>query len=285
MPTARNTDDPDDPVDIAALVAIVLPVFGFIGLGYITVATGLLGDDVAEALGSFVFSLAMPILLFRGIGTLALPEINPFPYYGAYFCGAFINIAIGAVLIRRIFGRDARVAVTAGMSAAYSNIVMLGIPVVSEVFGEEALGELLASVDVMDHASLKSLRNAFTRIIDVYLKRHPGSRFRFVSEGEEFFFIKSVHLIMPSAHTASTLTEFAKTLEHISTRSLYFHIFDARLRLGRPTNDFALWFTEQLGLTALGESISRLDPYAHTLETLRTILVSLIRKELEGRGR
>ena len=155
---------------------------------------------------------------------------------------------------------------------------------VSEVFGEEALGELLASVDVMDHASLKSLRNALTRIIDVYLKRHPGSRFRFIAEGEEFFFIKSVHLILRTTHTASTLAEFSKTLEYISIRSLYFHIFDARLRLGRPTNDFALWLTEQLGLKALGERISRLDPYAHTLETLRTILVSLIRKELDGRG-
>jgi hypothetical protein len=152
---------------------------------------------------------------------------------------------------------------------------------VAEVLGEERLGEELASIDTIQYASLQGIREAIAGAIDAYLKQHPAARFRFVSEGGEFFFMKSVHVIMPLSLTASTLAEFAQHLEQVSVRSLYFHIFDARLRLGKPTNDFAMWVTEQLGLEALGESLSQLDPYAHTLETLRSIILSLVQEELD----
>ena len=151
---------------------------------------------------------------------------------------------------------------------------------VTEILGEDLLGELLASIDIMEHASLQSLREALAGTIERYLEANAAAKLRFVSEGQEFFFIKSVHVIMPTPYLASTLADFARLLEHISIRALYFHIFDARLRLGHSTNDFTVWFTEQLGMKALGENVSHLDPYAHTLETLRGILLSLIREEL-----
>ncbi len=152
---------------------------------------------------------------------------------------------------------------------------------VMEVLGEQRLGELLASIDIMEHGSLDSLRKALIGTIEGYLNDNPQAQLRFVSEGQEFFFMKSVHIIMPTPYTASTLSEFAHALEHVSIHSLYFHVFDARLRVGHSTNDFALWASEQLGLKALGESLSQLDPYAHTLETLRAMILSLVREELD----
>jgi len=154
---------------------------------------------------------------------------------------------------------------------------------VTEVLGEEPLGELLASIDIVEHPSLQSLREALAGVIDRYLTQHPSARFKFVTEGGEFFFVKSTHVIMPTPYTASNLLEFAQALECVSIRSLYFHLFDARLRVGRPTNDFALWLGEQLGLKMLAENVARLDPYAHTLDTLRSILLSLVRQALGRR--
>jgi len=155
---------------------------------------------------------------------------------------------------------------------------------VKEVLGEEPLGELLASIDVMEHASLRSLREALASTVERYLRQHPAARIKFVPAGQEFFFIKSVHVVMPTPCTASTLAEFAAGLRHVTIGSLYFHIFDARLRLGRSMNDFTLWLTEQLGLKELGEHIAQLDPYSHNLETLRTILLSFVKQELDRRG-
>ncbi len=152
---------------------------------------------------------------------------------------------------------------------------------VAEVLGDEPLGELLASIDIMEYPSLQGLREALVSTIEGYLNEHPAARLKFVSEGEEFFFVKSVHVIMPTSYMASTLAEFAHVLERVSIHSLYFHIFDARLRIGRPTNDFAIWLAEQLGLKELAEQVSHLDPYVHTLETVRSILVALIRQQLD----
>lgn len=150
---------------------------------------------------------------------------------------------------------------------------------VAEVLGEEPLGELLSSIDIMEHASLQSLREKFVGIIEGYLQRTPSARLKFASAGEEFHFVKSVHVIIPTPFRASTLAEFAEALEKVSIHCLYFHIFAARLRVGRPSNDFALW-VEQLGYPALAKDMAQLDPYAHTLEMLRSLLVSLVRRQL-----
>jgi len=152
---------------------------------------------------------------------------------------------------------------------------------VTEILGEARLGELLASVDTMDYSDLEDLRGALVEILDTYLAAHPGVRFRFASEGEEFFFLKSTHAIMATPHTATTLLEFAQALEQVSLNSLYFHLFESRLRLGHPTSDFSVWLADQLGLTELATQVSRLNPYAHTLEALRAMLLALIRQQLE----
>ncbi|MBI4341943.1 MAG: hypothetical protein HY599_01085 [Candidatus Omnitrophica bacterium] len=154
---------------------------------------------------------------------------------------------------------------------------------VSEVLGDDRLGERLASIDVREHSSLSSLRAALADTVSGYLTQRPAVRFRFVGAGEEFFFIKSIHVVMPTPYTAATLEEFAHALRQVSIRSLYFHMFDARLRVGRSTNDFALWAGEQLGLKGLADAIARLDPYAHTLETLRAMLLALVEAQLARR--
>jgi hypothetical protein len=155
---------------------------------------------------------------------------------------------------------------------------------VSEVLGEERLGEQLAGIDIMEHVSLSTLRAALADTIERYLAAHPQARLRFVSEGQEFFFEKSTLVVMPTPHAACTLEEFAGIVKTISLPCLYFHMFDARLRLGRPSNDFAIWISGQLGLTALGEHVARLDPYTHTLETIRTMLLALLQDALDRSG-
>lgn len=152
---------------------------------------------------------------------------------------------------------------------------------VTEVLKEEALGELLASVDTLQYGTLDDLRGALVNTIERYLERNRFAHLKFVSEGEEFFFVKSIQVVAPTRLVVSTLEEFTKALQQISLSSLYFHIFDARLRAGRASNDFSRWLDEQLGETDLANEIAALDPYAHTLETLRSMLIVLSRRRLE----
>jgi hypothetical protein len=62
--------------------------------------------------------------------------------------------------------------------------------------------------------------------------------------------------------------------------SIYFHIFEARLRLERQSNDFSGWIETAIGDKLLAEKISRLDPYTHTLEDLRRTIIGLIERRI-----
>jgi hypothetical protein len=63
-------------------------------------------------------------------------------------------------------------------------------------------------------------------------------------------------------------------MPHVSNVSLYFHFFEARLRLDRKTNDFSYWL-EQQGARDLAGAIDRLDPYIMTLDELRSRIVDI----------
>lgn len=83
--------------------------------------------------------------------------------------------------------------------------------------------------------------------------------------------------VLPTPHVAHNLAEFTGILGQVSVNSLYFHVFDAKLRLERGENDFSAWF-RGLGKTELAEKSRRLDPYSHTLEGLRRVIIALVEK-------
>ncbi len=80
-----------------------------------------------------------------------------------------------------------------------------------------------------------------------------------------------------TAYVAHNLREFADALQRVSIGSLYYHMFDAKLRLGQNENDFSRWFQEY-GRPKLADEIRRLDPYTHTLEGLRKRLLVMVRQ-------
>lgn len=153
---------------------------------------------------------------------------------------------------------------------------------VAEILGEGELGERLASIDTMQFVNIRSLRDKIIKTIEEYLQINPLAKLRFAREDEEFHFIKSASFILPTNYAANDLKEFAVILEKITIDSIYFHIFEARLRLEKGTNDFSNWIETSLGNKELADKISRLDPYTHTLEDLRSTLIRIIGKVFVG---
>jgi len=148
---------------------------------------------------------------------------------------------------------------------------------VSQVLGEEELAERLASIDTVRFLTIRSLREQFIATIETYLEERPLSKLRFAGAGEEFYFIKSVSFIIPTARVANNLEEFVEIVGKITIESIYFHVFEARLRLERPTNDFSEWMEESLGCKDIADEIARLDPYTYTMEELRKRIISIVR--------
>jgi small-conductance mechanosensitive channel len=150
---------------------------------------------------------------------------------------------------------------------------------VSDALGEEVLGERLASVNTFEFPTLGALRDRLTGIIEEYLAK--GSNAREAMAGREFHFMKSVSVVFPTTYMVHDLREFIETLRKISLGSLYFHVFESRLRLGKGLNDFTIWLRDSLEEAELGEDIARLDPYTYTLEGLRSSLIQLIEKRIK----
>lgn len=152
------------------------------------------------------------------------------------------------------------------------------------ILGEEALAERLASIDTVEYGSIAELRREIAAVIAGHLRQRPSAGRRFADPGEEFHFLKSVSFIAPTGQEARDLREFAALIRQITLDSLYFHVFEARLRLGKKTNDFSLWLADSLGLTRLARALARLDPYTRTLEDLRQTIAALAEKELGAHG-
>ena len=149
---------------------------------------------------------------------------------------------------------------------------------VQDALGYDVLAERLASIDTFEFSTIEALRQMITGVIQDFLAQTPHERE--APFGNEFHFIKSISVVLPTSYVAHNLREFVGILRRISMRSLYFHIFEARLRLQRGTNDLSLWLDDSLGEKELAEQITRLDPYNYTMENLREIIIRLCEKKL-----
>lgn len=148
----------------------------------------------------------------------------------------------------------------------------------TQVLGVGSLGEKLASIDTIRYSSLRALREKIISIIESYLQKTKETRH--ASEGQEFCFMKSRSFIVPTPYEVWDLKEFAQAISKVSVFSLYHHMFEARLRLERGTNDFSNWLENELNEKSLALSISRLDPYTQTMENLRAQILKLTEARL-----
>ena len=78
-----------------------------------------------------------------------------------------------------------------------------------------------------------------------------------------------------------TREEFKQYLSKVTIHSIYFHMFEARMRLKKEDNDFSCWLRDA-GFKSLAYKISKLDPYTYTLEGLRRQIIELVEQEIEN---
>jgi hypothetical protein len=148
---------------------------------------------------------------------------------------------------------------------------------VTHALQEAGLGERLASIDTIQFTSLAGLRDAIVSAIENHLATVKS--LRPAPEGSDFFFMNSCSFVLPTPYEARTLEEFAQALQKVSVHSIYHHVFEARLRLGRG-NDFAEWLGGALGEKNLAWQITLMDPYTQSMETLRTHMLRLVERRL-----
>ena len=160
---------------------------------------------------------------------------------------------------------------TEGFSNEFAQWVLAGLNC-------PALAEQLAAPDIRGYLTLSDMRTDLLSITDEYCRSHPEDVHRLAFE--PFYFLESIEVTIPHLGEAWTLEEFRHWLERISNGSFHYHFLVSRLRLGLRTNDFSLWFENELGLQRLAQLTNRIDVYTNTLESTRAKLYTFIDREL-----
>jgi hypothetical protein len=138
---------------------------------------------------------------------------------------------------------------------------------------DHVLAERLSVVDPFDFRSLEHLREELLSIIDDHLSGMatvPRAEF-----GTPFYFNRSRILEVPTGLEVRTLREFREAISDVDVSAIYFHVFEAHLRLEREENDFSAWIRGGLKLPELADRMKALNPYLGSLERLRSSLLTM----------
>jgi Family of unknown function (DUF5752) len=146
---------------------------------------------------------------------------------------------------------------------------------------DRRLTERLAAIDPFRLGSIEGVRAELVSTLEHHLQQLSAAPSR---AGEPFRFLQ-YHLVpVPTGHEAGTLREFRDALTGVDASTLFFHIIEARYRLGRGRGDFAEWVDTVLGGHELAERLSHIDPYAGTLERVRERHLIALNRALEEQG-
>lgn len=162
-----------------AAFLLVLPVFGLIATGYFARRLRLVAERTGEGLADYVFTLAVPCLLFRTLAKAEIPATQPWGYWIAYFTGLGIVWGIAMLVAARGFGRKGPELVVSGFAAGQSNTVLVGIPIILNAYGEAGSVPLalLLAVHLPVTMTLATLlaegRGASPRALAAKLFTHP----------------------------------------------------------------------------------------------------------------
>jgi small-conductance mechanosensitive channel len=143
----------------------------------------------------------------------------------------------------------------------------------------DALAERLANLNIFEYKNLDTYRDKLVATIENHAAQDHYQREAI--KGREFYFLKSVSVILPTSYMARDLREFVEALRRVNAGSLYFHVFESRLRLRQETNDFSVWLGKSMDEADLSQEIAKIDPYTYTLEGLRSSLVQTIEKRIK----
>ena len=173
-------------------LSLAAPLFALVFVGYGLMRFSGWPAAMSDNLSRFVFSVAMPAMLFRMMSDLSrLPPVDA-RLLAAFFGSCLIVFVLGRLVAWKLFGLDGAGQSLFGLGGVFSNNVLLGIPLAKVTLGEAALPPV-ALVLVFNSLTLWTLVT-----VSVEWARH-GS---FTAHG----FVKTVKAVLKTPIVASILS-------------------------------------------------------------------------------
>ncbi len=146
--------------------------------------------------------------------------------------------------------------------------------------GDLPLAEKFANFDPYEEQDMERIKAALIDLIEDHLWSCPS--IPWARPGMEFFFEESQTLLIETELVAHDLKEFLDALHHIPIPSIYYHCYEAALRLGKGNDDFSNWLQKELQCDFSEKKIKNLDFYLFSLEELRQALIEIITEECDA---
>lgn len=121
------------------VITTVVPVFALIVLGFGAGRFGFFVAGSARGLSTFVFTFAIPAMLFKAMVTLGIPASPPWGLWGAFFATVAVIWVVAIAVSRFVAGLEGAGGSSAALGAAFGNTVMLGLPLGVAHFGTAAV--------------------------------------------------------------------------------------------------------------------------------------------------
>lgn len=120
-------------------ISLASPLFLLIFAGYAVMRISRWPKSMSESLTTFVFSMALPAMLFRMMSDFAnLPPVDA-RLLLAFFGSCLVVFIIGRVIAWKCFGIDGVGQSVFALGGIFSNNLMLGLPLAKATLGDAAL--------------------------------------------------------------------------------------------------------------------------------------------------
>jgi len=133
-----------------AILAVTLPFFALVLLGYLAAQRGALPESAIPGLNGYVLYFALPCLLFRFGSSMPFAQLLDPALVGLYLACALLMVffTIAATLSRGTPGHgvDLRDAAFGALVAAFPNTGFMGVPLLVALLGERAAGPVIGTI-------------------------------------------------------------------------------------------------------------------------------------------
>lgn len=123
---------------MGTVIAITLPIFLVVGLGFAVTKGGLFSVADMRIFGRFVISIALPALLFNAIAKRDVAEVFDAGFMGFYAAASLLVLGIGVLWFHRLQGMPLDRAGICIMGTACSNSGYMSFPILLLAFPDLA---------------------------------------------------------------------------------------------------------------------------------------------------
>jgi malonate transporter and related proteins len=121
------------------VLAVIIPIFLLLFLGYLSVKLSLLSSFQIGTIGAFVIKIALPALFLQSLASKNLSEIWFPEYFTVYATVTFTLYALAFFIIYKIFKDTCTETSVLSLGAAMSNTGLIGTAVLSMMMGQKAM--------------------------------------------------------------------------------------------------------------------------------------------------